>query len=137
MRFTPLRLLDSAGGLLLGGAIGLAIVWVGASVALLTPGRTAFRQQVERSAIVKQLDSALPPRGMSPPPARIDPFRAIAGPKAPSSPPSKGVLRDPSIRAATTRIVNVLGTACGVGVEGSGWVAGRNLIVPAAHVVAG
>jgi len=53
MRLTPLRLLDSAGGLLLGGAIGLAIVWVGASVALLTPGRTAFRQQVERSAIVK------------------------------------------------------------------------------------
>ncbi|HEX4441679.1 MAG TPA: serine protease, partial [Thermoanaerobaculia bacterium] len=41
------------------------------------------------------------------------------------------------IRAATTRIVKVLGTACGVGVEGTGWVAGRNLIVTAAHVVAG
>ena len=107
MRFTPLRLIDSAGGLLLGGAIGLAIVWVGASVALLTPGRTAFRRQVERSAIVKQLDSALPPRTLLNLLARIDPFPSIVGPKAPTLPPSKGVLRDPSIRAATTRIVKV------------------------------
>src|ERR1041385_3896627 len=30
LRVTPLRLIDSAGGLLLGAAIGLAIVWVGA-----------------------------------------------------------------------------------------------------------
>jgi S1-C subfamily serine protease len=31
----------------------------------------------------------------------------------------------------------VLGTACGVGVEGTGWVARRGLVVTAAHVVAG
>jgi uncharacterized membrane protein required for colicin V production len=137
MRFTALRLIDSAGGLLLGGALGLAIVWVGASVALLTPGRTSFRQEVERSAIVKQLDSALPPRTLLNILARIDPFPSIIGPRAPSLPPSKGVLRDPSIRAAATRVVKVLGTACGVGVEGTGWFAGRNLIVTAAHVVSG
>ena len=137
MRLTALRLIDSAGGLLLGGAIGVAIVWVGASVALLTPGETGFRHEVERSAIVKQLDSALPPRTLLNLLDRIDPLPSVIGPKAPSLPPSKGVLRDPSIRVATTRIVKVLGTACGVGVEGSGWVAGRNLIVTAAHVVAG
>jgi uncharacterized membrane protein required for colicin V production len=137
MRVTPLRLIDSAGGLLLGGAIGLAIVWVGASVALLTPGQSRLRQEVARSAIVRQLDSALPPRTLLNLLARIDPFPSIVGPKAPSLPPSKGVLRDPSIRAATTRVMKVLGTACGVGVEGSGWLAGRNLIVTAAHVVAG
>lgn len=137
LRLTPLRLLDSAGGLLLGTAIGLAIVWVGASVALLSPGQTRLRQEVERSAIVKQLDSALPPRTLLNLLARIDPFPSIVGPKPPSLPPSKGVLRDPSIRGATTRVVKVLGTACGVGVEGSGWFAGRNLVVTAAHVVAG
>jgi S1-C subfamily serine protease len=137
MRVTPLRLLDSAGGLLLGGAIGVAIVWVGASVALLTPGETGFRKEVERSQIVKRLDSALPPRTLLNLLARIDPFPSIVGPRAPSLPPSKGVLRDPSIRAAATRVVKVLGTACGVGVEGSGWFAGRNLVVTAAHVVAG
>ena len=137
LRLRPLRVIDSAGGLLLGAAIGLAIVWVGASAALLTPGRTAIRQEVERSAIVKQLDSALPPRTLLNLLARIDPFPSIVGPRAPSLPPSKGVLRVHSIRAATTRVVKVLGTACGVGVEGSGWFAGRNLVVTAAHVVAG
>jgi uncharacterized membrane protein required for colicin V production len=137
LRLTPLRLLDSAGGLLLGAAIGLAIVWVGASVALLSPGQTRLRQEVQRSAIVKQLDSALPPRTLLNLLARIDPFPSIVGPKPPSLPPSKGVLRDPSIRAATTRVVKVLGTACGVGIEGSGWFAGQSLVVTAAHVVAG
>jgi uncharacterized membrane protein required for colicin V production len=137
MRITPLRLLDTAGGLLLGCAIGLAVVWVGASVALLTPGKTRLRQEVERSAIVKQLDSALPPRTLLNLLARIDPFPSIVGPKPPSLPPSNGVLRDRSIRDATTRVVKVLGTACGVGIEGSGWFARRDLIVTAAHVVAG
>ena len=131
------RLIDTAGGLLLGTAIGLGIVWVGASVALLTPGETRIRQEVERSAIVKQLDSALPPRTLLNLLARIDPFPSIVGPQAPSLPPGKGVLRDPSIDAAATRVVKVLGTACGVGIEGSGWFAGRDLIVTAAHVVAG
>jgi uncharacterized membrane protein required for colicin V production len=137
MRFKPLRLLDSAGGLLLGGALGLAIVWVAASVALLTPGQTGFRQEVQRSEIVKQLDSALPPSTLLNLLARIDPFPSIVGPKAPSLPPGTGVLNDLSIRAAATRIVKVRGTACGVGIEGTGWVAGTNLVVTAAHVVAG
>ncbi|HKC77763.1 MAG TPA: serine protease, partial [Gaiellaceae bacterium] len=137
LRQKPLRFLDTAGGLLLGGAIGVAIVWVGASVALLTPGQDTIRQEVERSAIVKQLDAALPPRTLLNLLARIDPFPSIVGPKPPSAPPSKGVLRDSSIRSAATRVVKVLGTACGVGVEGSGWVAGNDLVVTAAHVVAG
>jgi uncharacterized membrane protein required for colicin V production len=137
IRFTPLRLIDSAGGLLLGGALGVALVWVGASVALLTPGQTGFRQEVEGSAIVKQLDSALPPRTLLNLLERIDPLLSITGPKAPSLPSGKGIVRDPSVRADATRIVKIIGTACGVGVEGSGWIAGRNLVVTAAHVVAG
>ena len=34
-------------------------------------------------------------------------------------------------------MVKVLGTACGLGVQGSGWVAGDGLVVTNAHVVAG
>ena len=34
-------------------------------------------------------------------------------------------------------MVKVLGTACGLGIEGSGWVAGDGLVVTNAHVVAG
>jgi Colicin V production protein/Trypsin-like peptidase domain len=137
LKLPPLRLIDTAGGLLLGTAIGLGIVWVGASVALLTPGETRIRQEVERSAIVKHLDAALPPRTLLNLLARIDPFPSIVGPKPPSLPPSKGVLRDASIRDAATRVVKVLGLACGVGVEGTGWVAANDLLVTAAHVVAG
>ena len=33
--------------------------------------------------------------------------------------------------------MRVLGTACGLGVEGSGWVAAPGLVVTNAHVVAG
>jgi S1-C subfamily serine protease len=137
LRVTPLRLLDSAGGLLLGAALGLAVVWVGASVLLLTPGRTQLRSEVARSEIVRQLNAALPPRTLLNLLARIDPFPSIAGPSAPSLAPSAGVLRDRQVQDATKRVVKILGTACGIGVEGSGWFAGRNLVVTAAHVVAG
>jgi S1-C subfamily serine protease len=34
-------------------------------------------------------------------------------------------------------VVKILGSACGLGVEGSGWVAGPELVVTNAHVVAG
>ena len=137
LRLTPLRLLDSAGGLLFGGALGLAIVWVGASVALLSPVQTGLRREVQRSAIVQRLNDALPPRTLLNLLARIDPFPSIVGPAPPALPPGKGILRDESIRAAATRVVKVRGIACGVGVEGSGWFAGRDLVVTAAHVVAG
>ena len=41
------------------------------------------------------------------------------------------------MRAARARVVKILGTACGVGVEGSGWVAEPGVVVTNAHVVAG
>lgn len=137
LRLTPLRLLDSFGGLLFGAATGLAIVWVGAAVAMLAPGQTRLRADVARSQIVQQLDAALPPRTLLHLLARIDPFPSIAGPSAPSQPPSPSVLQDANIRAAASSVVKVLGTACGVGVEGSGWFAAPDLVVTAAHVVAG
>src|SRR5918994_1720763 len=45
--------------------------------------------------------------------------------------------RDPQVTAAARSVVRVLGTACGLGVQGSGWVAGEGLVVTNAHVVAG
>jgi Trypsin-like serine proteases, typically periplasmic, contain C-terminal PDZ domain len=120
-----------------GAALGLAVVWVGASVALLSPGQTQLRSEVARSEIVKQLNAALPPRTLLNLLARIDPFPSIAGPGGPSLPPDAGVLRDRQVQDATKRVVKILGTACGIGVEGSGWFAGRDLVVTAAHVVAG
>ena len=41
------------------------------------------------------------------------------------------------MRAAARSVVKVLGTACGLGVQGSGWVARDGVVVTNAHVVAG
>jgi uncharacterized membrane protein required for colicin V production len=137
LRLRPLRVLDSMGGFVLGTVIGLAIVWVCAAAVLIAPKRTGFRRDLQQSWIVQQLDAALPPRTLLHLLTTIDPFPSITGPSAPTLPPSVGVLRNPAIRASLTRVVKVLGTACGEGVEGSGWFAGRDLVVTAAHVVAG
>ena len=41
------------------------------------------------------------------------------------------------MRAAASSVVRVLGTACGLAIEGSGWVAEPDIVVTNAHVVAG
>ncbi|HEV7493936.1 trypsin-like peptidase domain-containing protein, partial [Baekduia sp.] len=53
------------------------------------------------------------------------------------APPTAKIARDPQVRAAGQSTVRVLGTACGLGVEGSGWVAKSGEVVTNAHVVAG
>jgi S1-C subfamily serine protease len=69
--------------------------------------------------------------------ARIDPLPTITGPSAPVAPPPPAIARNPGVRAAFASVVRVIGTACGLGVEGSGWVAGPDEVVTNAHVVAG
>ena len=136
LRLTPFRFLDSAGGFVLGAAAGFAFVWVIGATALLIPGQTRYRQEAERSELVKKLNELVPPRQLLHLLARIDPFPSIAGPETPAA-PSTSIARDPDVVAATASVVRVLGTSCGVGVEGSGWFASPHLVVTAAHVVAG
>jgi S1-C subfamily serine protease len=131
------RLLDSSGGVLAGALIGLAVVWVLGAMALQLPGQADLRRAVQRSAVIQRLNSIVPPRRLLNALARIDPFPTFAGPPAPTEPPDPRVLSKPGVRAAAPSVVRVLGTACGLGVEGSGWVAVRGLVVTAAHVVAG
>jgi S1-C subfamily serine protease len=137
LRAAPLRALDSAGGLLLGALTGLVIVWVGAVVALHLPGQTELRREAQRSLVARRLNEIAPPRRLLDVFARVDPFPAIAGPIAPIAPPDPRLLRDPSVRRAAPSVVRVSGTACGLGVAGSGWVAAPLTVVTAAHVVAG
>jgi S1-C subfamily serine protease len=132
-----LRDLDSAAGVVAGALVGLAVIWVLGAMALQLPGQARLRHEVQRSAVLRRLNSIVPPRTVLNTLGRIDPFPRLAGPPVPTDPPDPRILRQPGVRAAAPSVVRVLGTACGLGVEGSGWVAGRGLVVTAAHVVAG
>ncbi|MCW2975214.1 MAG: MarP family serine protease [Actinomycetia bacterium] len=137
LKLTPFRFFDSLGGLALGAAAGVAFVWVIGASALLVPGQTRLRQEVQSSTIVRRLDEQVPPSRLLGLLARIDPFPSIMGPAAPASPPSAKIARRPAIVRATASVVRITGSACGLGVEGSGWFATPHLVVTAAHVVAG
>jgi uncharacterized membrane protein required for colicin V production len=136
-RARSVRALDSFGGVFAGALIGLGIVWVLGAMALQLPGRADLRRAVQRSYVLQQLNDIVPPRSLLNALARIDPFPTFAGPPVPSDPPDPTVLRRLGVRAAASSVVRVLGTACGLGVEGSGWVAAPETVVTAAHVVAG
>ncbi len=138
VRGRVLRLADGAGGAALIAAVALGLIWVFGAVALHAPGTAQLRGDVQRSLILRRLNDLLPPSG----PVlnalnRVDPAPSIVGPTTPLSPPDPAVAREPGVRRASHSVVRVLGTACGLGVEGSGWVAAPGLVVTNAHVVAG
>ena len=137
LRAESLRTMDTAGGVVLGAAAGFAVVWLLGAVALHLPGQTDFRRGAQRSLVVQRLTDLIPPARLMRALARVDPLPAIAGPAAPVAPPDPALLGRPGVRAAAPSVVRVLGTACGLGVSGSGWVAAPELVVTAAHVVAG
>jgi S1-C subfamily serine protease len=130
--------LDGLGGAVLVGCLGLALAWIVGAVALQTPGARELREPIQRSAILRELNAVLPPSGpILKALARFDPFPEVSGPKANVRPPNSAIARDPQVKAAARSVAKVLGTACGLGVEGSGWVARPGVVVTNAHVVAG
>jgi S1-C subfamily serine protease len=133
-----LHLADGAGGAALVASVALGLVWVFGAVALHAPGTAQLRADVQRSLILRSLNDVLPPSG----PIlhalnRVDPAPSIVGPSTAVGPPDPAVATDPDVVAAGASVVRVLGTACGLGVEGSGWVVEPGLVVTNAHVVAG
>ena len=130
--------LDGIGGGFLVAAVGLLLVWIAGAAFLQAPGARALRDDIQRSAILQALNRTLPPSGpVLNALARFDPVPEIDAPIPDLRPPPPGIARDADVEAAGQSVVRVLGTACGLAVQGSGWVAGDGLVVTNAHVVAG
>jgi S1-C subfamily serine protease len=133
-----LAVAEATGGALLLVALALGFAWLFGAVALNAPGARNLRQAVQESAILRALNDAFPPSSsLINALHRIDPRVTVQGPSPNVAPPDSKIARDPEVRAAGASVVRVLGTACGLGVEGSGWVAAPGLVVTNAHVVAG
>ena len=133
-----LMVAESTGGAILLVALALGFAWLFGAVALNAPGAKDLRQAVQQSAILRALNDAFPPSSsLINALHRIDPRVTVQGPSPNVAPPDSKIARDPEVRAAGNSVVRVLGTACGLGVEGSGWIAAPGLVVTNAHVVAG
>jgi S1-C subfamily serine protease len=129
---------DGAGGAALIGAVALGLAWIFGAVALHAPGTTQLRADVQNSVILSELDHVLPPSGgVLNVLDRVDPAPSITGPATPRRRPDPNVAADPDVLHAGSSVVRVLSTACGLGIEGSGWAVRPDLIVTNAHVIAG
>jgi S1-C subfamily serine protease len=138
LRIPGLRTVDGLLGAALTACVGLGIAWIVGAVAVNASASRPLRTDIQNSTILRALDEILPPSGpILNELARFDPLPSVRGPAPDVAAPNRRILVTPGVRAARHSVVRVFGTACGLGVEGSGWVAGPGLVVTNAHVVAG
>ena len=133
-----LQVMDGVGGALLIAAVGLGLVWVLGAVAVYYPGANGLRRDVQRSYLIGGINRVMPPSGpLIKALHRIDPVPKIAASPDGIARPARGIGSLPTVRTAAGSVVKVAGTACGIGVMGSGWSVGDGVYVTNAHVVAG
>jgi S1-C subfamily serine protease len=132
-----LRLIDSLAGAVLGVAAGFLFAWAVGAVLLYLPGQSDLRRAVQESVILSRINESFPPERLLETLERVDPIGVVIGPPAAVPPPRAAIARDRDVVAASGSVVRVTGIACGLGVEGSGWIARPGLVVTNAHVVAG
>jgi len=132
------QVIDGIGGALLIAAVALGVVWVLGAVVLYTPGAESLRKDAQKSILLGGINRLMPPSGpLIQALHRIDPVPKIARSPGAIEVPDAGAGSSTAVRSASASVVKVAGTACGVGVMGSGWVVAPGTIVTNAHVVAG
>ncbi len=138
IRFSPVGVVDGVLGAAFAFTVALAFAWICAAALLHTPGLTGFQKDLRRSSVITKLNTLLPPPG--PVLAAIDsldPIPRLSGNDQKISVPPPGTPKLPAVQSASRSVVKVTGTACGLIVQGSGWVAAPGRVVTNAHVVAG
>lgn len=129
---------DGAGGAALIASVALGLAWIFGAVLLHAPSTARLRADIQQSLILRSLNDVLPPSGpLLNALDRVDPAPTVLGPAAPVAAPDARVASDPDVLGAGDSVVRVLSTACGLGIEGSGWAVQPETIVTNAHVVAG
>ena len=124
------------GVLFTGATVGF--VWLIGALALHGPVTAEVRHDARQSLILRSLDDVLPPsKSVLEALRRIDRAPTIPGRVTPVAPPDAAIAADRDVLRAGRSVVRVLGTACGLGVEGSGWAAAPGIVVTNAHVIAG
>lgn len=132
------QVIDGIGGAILISAVALGIVWVLGAVVLYTPGAEGLRKDAQKSILLGGINQVMPPSGpLIQALHRIDPVPKIARSPGEIAAPDSGAGSSEAVRSASASVVKVAGTACGVGVMGSGWVVAPGIVVTNAHVVAG
>lgn len=138
MRTIPgFHTIDSLAGSVLGIAAGILICWAVGAVLLYLPGQSDLRRSVQESAILSRINERFPPERLLETLERVDPIGVVIGPPAIVPPPDTAIAGDPDVVLAARSVVRVTGIACGLGIEGSGWIVRPGLVATNAHVVAG
>jgi S1-C subfamily serine protease len=140
LRVGLIAFLDSAGGTALLLALALLVAWAFSVVVLqaTAPGSRDLRRAFSHSKILTALNDELPPSGiLLNVLRRVDPAPTVKAPNAQVPAPDSKSVHSAAARRAEGSVVKVIGTACGLGLEGSGWAAKSDLVVTNAHVVAG
>ncbi len=129
--------LDGVAGGILGGALSLTLVWVAATFALGVPPLSPLQPVMQESKVIQVLNESMPSQLLTQTVSRLDPIPRFEGPKADVAEPTADIASDPEVLGAASRVARITGVACGLGIEGTGWVAAPDLVVTNAHVVAG
>ncbi|HET9678227.1 MAG TPA: MarP family serine protease [Solirubrobacterales bacterium] len=138
VRRPSLLVADGAGGAALIASVALGLAWVFGAVLLHAPSTARLRADIQQSVILRSLNDVLPPTGpLLNALDRVDPAPTVLGPAAPVAAPSAKIASDPDVLHAGDSVVRVLSTACGLGIEGSGWAVEPEVVVTNAHVIAG
>jgi S1-C subfamily serine protease len=144
LRRLRLRRVDAALGAVLAATAALAVSWLLGTMLASIP-RPGLAEELQRSEVLRRLDAALPPAPLVV--ARVQGLLQDRGlppvfvglPPAPAErlpPPSDPEVRQAFERAAGATLL-VLGTGCPGIQQGSSFVAGTDLVVTNAHVIAG
>lgn len=133
------RVIDAGLGAAFTMALVVMAVWLTSAVALQTPGVPAdWRSEIRHSSLLREIRRTLPPADDALAVlAQFDPLPGFEGPRAMVDAPDQSVVRNPGARIGRRGVVRVEGSACGVGVVGSGWVVSSGYVVTNQHVIAG